>query len=121
MVFRLKRCEPLVHVQKDFMCESARDVPVTELPLSINVTIEFVRVAGKRRIISEKNGAIPHTSRTGAGNDRLALANLPIPRSFRRSAEIIRESSRKRQFVERMNPVGSQIIELPIRVGIRFL
>ena len=93
------------------MCETARNVPIAELPLSINITIEFVGITRKRRVISEKNSAIPYAPRTGARNDGLDSANLPILKSVRYPAEIIGESSRKRQFVEWMNPVGSEIIE----------
>src|SRR5437773_2190687 len=90
------------------MCETARDVPIAELPLSINITIEFVGITRKRRVISENYRAIPYAPRTGARNDGLDFANLPILKSVRCPAEIIGESPRKRQFVERMNPVGSE-------------
>src|SRR5690242_2990115 len=103
------------------MCESARDIPIAELPLSINITIEFVRIARKRRIVSENNRAIPYAPRTGARNNGLDFANLPIPKSVRCQAEIIREPSREWQFVEGMNPVGAEIIEFPVGVGIRLL
>src|SRR5689334_10064003 len=103
------------------MCEAARDVPIAELPLSINITIEFVGIARKRRVISEKNRAIPYAPRTRARNNGLDFANLPILKSVRCPAEIIREPSRKRQFVEGMNPVGSEIIEFPVGVRIRLL
>ena len=52
-VIRFKRSEPFVNVQKDFRCEPAGNVTVPELTLSINVTIEFVGVARKCRVISE--------------------------------------------------------------------
>src|ERR1700757_2961471 len=103
------------------MCESARDIPITGLPLSINITIEFIGIARKRRVISEKNRAIRYAARTGARNDGLDFADLPILKSVRRPAEIIREPSRKRQFVEGMNPVGAKIIEFPVGVSIRLL
>src|SRR6266446_3026264 len=103
------------------MCETARNVPIAELPLSINITIEFVGITRKRRVISENNRAIPYAPRTGAGNDGLDFANLRILKSVRCPAEIVREPSRKRQFVEGMNPVGSEIIEFPVGVGIRLL
>src|ERR1700757_4349567 len=103
------------------MCESARDIPITGLPLSINITIEFIGIARKRRIISEKNRAILYALRAGARHHGLDFANLPILKSLRCLVEIIREPSRKRQFVEGMNPVGSEIIEFPIGVGIRLL
>src|ERR1051326_9408163 len=98
------------------MCESARDVPIAKLPLSINITIEFVGIARKRRGISEKNRAIPYASGTRARNNGLEFANLPILKSVRCQAEIIRETSRKRQLVQGMNPVGSEIIEFPVGV-----
>src|ERR1700752_2382503 len=98
------------------MCESARDVPIPELPLSINISIEFVGIARKHWVIPEENGAIPYAPWTGAGNDGLDSANLPIRKGVRCEAEIIRESSRKRQFVKWMNPIGSEIIEFPIGV-----
>src|SRR6266446_8056160 len=103
------------------MRESAGDAPIAGLPLSINITIEFVGIARKRRVISEKNRAVPCAARTGAWHNGLDFAYLPILKGVWRPAEVIREAPRKRQFVEWMNPVGPQIIEFPIGVGIGLL
>ena len=62
------------------------------------------------------------TRRPRTGNDRLQLADLAVPEGVGGLAGgLIGESTGERQFVKRTDPVGPQIVELPIGVGIALL
>ena len=66
---------------------------------SIDVTVEFVGVTWKGGVISKPDGGVVYAARAGAWNDGSKPADLSILKSIRSFAEIIGESSSKRQFV----------------------
>src|SRR4029077_4594377 len=104
-----------------FMCESAGDISIAELPLSINIAIEFVGVPRQCWVIAIDRRPVIHTCGTRPRNDRLQSANLALLESIRGLPEIVGKSPGKRQFVQWVNPVGPEVIELPVCVRVRLL
>src|SRR6202035_567434 len=101
--------------------KSAGSTTLTKLSLRIHGSIELVRVAGKIGIVPKSTRIVVDAARSRTRNDGLQLADFAIAEGVRRLAEVIRKSSGKRQLVQRMDPVGSEIIEFPVRMHVALL
>src|SRR5262249_43441598 len=118
---RLKRGPTFIHIQKDFIGETAGNGALAKLSLCINVTVEFIWIAWQVGVVTNHRWIVFDTPRPGAGNNGRQLAYFGIAEGIRRLAKIIRKSPRERQFIQRMNPVRPEVIELPISVGVTLL
>jgi hypothetical protein len=115
---RLKRSRSLVDIEIDFLGETTGDAALAKLALRIDVAGELVGIAWQVRVIADDLRLLLFATRSRAENDRLQLADLAILERVGRLPEIIREAAGQRQFVKRVDPVRSQIVELPVRVHV---
>src|SRR6266853_4954597 len=108
----------LIHVQIDFVRETARNAALTEFALCIHGPVKLVGIAGKSRIVAYSCRVVDDSTGSRPGNDGLQLPDLTILKSIGRSAKVVGKATGKGQFVEGMYPVGTQIVELPVGVGV---
>ena len=111
---RLKRNRTLVDIEIDFIGETTGDAALAKLALRIDVAVELVRIAWQVRVIADDLRLLLFAARPRAGNDRLELADLAVLERLGRLSEIVRKAAGERQFVKRVDPVRSQIVELPV-------
>src|SRR5258708_24327244 len=103
------------------MWEAGWKPPVAEFPLCIHGPVELVGIARKIGVVPYNLRFILDPAWPGPRNDGLQLAYFAILKRVRSFAETIGKTSRKRKLVQRVYPVGPEIVELPIRVYVALL
>src|SRR6185369_161411 len=111
---RFKRSRSLVDVQEDLVGEPARNAALAELPLRVYVAIELVWIPRQTRAVTEDGGQVHDAARPRAGNDGLELTDLPVLERVGRLTKGVGEASRERELIEGMDPVRSEVVELPV-------
>src|SRR5215813_10069854 len=118
---RLERSPPLVDIEINLVREAARNTALAEFPLRVDVGVKFVGIARKVRVVTDVLWLVRYTPRSRAGNDRLQLPDLAVLKRVWSLPEIVWEAPRKGQFIKRVDPVGAEVVELPIGMDIRLL
>src|SRR4029077_13741952 len=117
----LKGGGSLVDVQIDFVGETARNAPLTKLPLCVYGPVKLVGIAGKSRVIAYRRRVVDDSTRSRSWNDGLQLPDLTILKRVGCSAKVVGKATGKGQFVEGVYPIGTQIVELPVGVCVALL
>src|SRR5439155_25350871 len=79
------------------------------------------RRAWEAGIVAEHFRVVLDARRPRARDDRLKLADLAVPEGVWGLTELIWKPACERQLVWRVDPVGAEIVEFPVRVGIWLL
>src|SRR5580704_3235527 len=117
----LKGDETFIYVEEDLVGQTAGDPALAELALRIDIAVELVGIARKVGVIANRDRIVSDPVWPRSWNDRLQPSNLAILEGIRGLAEVVGKTAGERQFIERMNPVRTEVVEFPIRVSIHLL